>query len=202
MAATGRRAAPLAVCALAVGLTAAACGSSGRELAEVPEGVTAPPRSTSSTAAPTVVPVALTLTTDGWSPGGTVPVAHGCDDAGTSPALRWAGVPLGTTELALVVTDPDAEGFVHWIVTGLAPLDGAVAAGAVPEGGTELTNSGGGTSWFPLCPPPGEVHTYTFTLLAYGAAPTIPPGGGPVDVVATLEAQASTRSVVTGTFER
>ena len=183
-------------------LALAACGSSGRDLAEVPEGVTAPPRSTSSTVAPTVTPAALTLTTDAWSPGGDVPPEHGCDAEGTSPPLRWAGVPAGTVSLALVVTDPDADDFVHWIVTGLTPADGEVAAGAAPAGGTELTNSAGEAAWFPLCPPPGEPHTYTFTLLAYGTAPEIPPGGGPTDAVATLEAQASTRSVLTGTFER
>ena len=49
-----------------------------------------------------------------------------------SPALRWAGVPRETTELALVVQDPDAPlpwPIAHLIAFGLDPH-----AGGVPEG--------------------------------------------------------------------
>lgn len=190
--------------AVLVGLVvvAGACGSSGRDLAEVPEGVTAPPRSTSSTVPPTVTPAVLTLTTDAWAPGGTIPATYGCDGEGTSPPLSWGGVPPGTSELALVVTDPDADGFVHWIVTGIAPTDGQVEAGAVPEGATQRTTTAGEAAWFPLCPPPGELHTYNVTLLAFDLPAEVPPGGGAADVVAALEAQATDRSVITGSFER
>ena len=181
---------------------AAACGSSGRDLAEVPEGVTAPPRSTSSTVPPTVTPSVLTLSTDAWSPGGPVPSTYGCDGEGISPPLSWGGVPPGTSELALVVTDPDADGFVHWIVTGIAPTDGQVEAGTVPDGAVQHTTTAGEAAWFPLCPPPGELHTYNVTLLAFDLPAQVPPGVAAADVVAALDAQATDRSVITGSFAR
>ncbi len=49
-----------------------------------------------------------------------------------SPALRWAGVPRETTELALVVQDPDAP--LPWPITHLIAFGLDPHAGGVPEG--------------------------------------------------------------------
>jgi Raf kinase inhibitor-like YbhB/YbcL family protein len=199
----GPRPARLALAVLVAATVAlGACGSSGRELAEVPAGQTAPPRSTSSTAAPaTTAPLVLNLTSTEWTPGGALPEALSCDGDGRSPALTWTGVPTGTAELAIVVQDPDAEGFVHWIVTGIAPTDGTVAAGELPVGALAATNDGGDADWAPVCPPQGEEHLYTFELLAL-AAPAEPLSSDPAEDYVALQRQATYRSALTGTFGR
>lgn len=198
----------MAVCAV----TAAGCGSSGRELREVPAGQTAPPRSTSSTVAPPTVPStgglpgatsgAPALLPDGWQPGGPMPAISSCEGEAMSPPLRWTGIdPVALEELALVVVDPDADGFVHWIVTGIPPADAVVQAGTAPPG-IEGPNGGGGVGWFPLCPPADALHTYELELLGFTAPPLLDPSTSPVEQVTALRQQATTRSLLTGTYQR
>ena len=75
-------------------------------------------------------PKPFTLTSSAFDDGAPIPRAATCDGADRSPALDWTGAPAGTQALALVVIDPDARDFVHWVafdMTG-AP-DGHLAAG-------------------------------------------------------------------------
>lgn len=199
--------------ALAVVATVlAGCGSSGRELREVPVGQTAPPRSTSTTMAAASLPSTslapggvdgtATLLPDGWTAGGALPAISSCVGEALSPPLQWVGAdPATTVELALIVTDPDADGFVHWLVTGIAPADAVVQAGTAPAG-VEGPNGGDGTGWFPLCPPVGEVHTYELELLGFSTPPALDPTATPAEQAAALRDLAATRSLLTGTFER
>ena len=59
----------------------------------------------------TTLPVAPFTMVAPWQDGAEIPVLNTCDGDDVSPALSWAGVPDGTVELALVVTDDDADGF-------------------------------------------------------------------------------------------
>ena len=45
------------------------------------------------------------------------------------PLITWTAPPEGTAELALSVVDPDANGWVHWLVVGLPPEAGSVGGG-------------------------------------------------------------------------
>ena len=46
-----------------------------------------------------------------------------------SPLITWTAPPDGTAELAVSVIDPDANGFVHWLVIGLPAEAGSVGGG-------------------------------------------------------------------------
>ena len=70
---------------------------------------------------PPSAPRQLTITSSDFPAGGAIPERFSCDGDKARPALRFAGVPAGAAELALIVLDPDAGGFVHWTVYGLAP---------------------------------------------------------------------------------
>ncbi len=181
---------------------AAACGSSGRDLRQPDAGAVSPTRSTSSTAAPLSVPTTapLKLTSPAFTTGGSIPPEYSC--TGPSPALAWTGVPADTKELVLIVTDPTADDFVHWAVTGITPADGSVGKGAVPAGGTQLLNSSGRTGWTGPCPPNGSLHDYQFTLLALPKASAIAPNTPIKDAVAQLLTLGTGRSsVLTGSFQ-
>ena len=52
-------------------------------------------------------------------------------------------MPGSTVELALTVTDTDANGFVHWVVAGLDPSVQAVTTGVVPDGAIQAKNGAG-----------------------------------------------------------
>ena len=59
-----------------------------------------------------------------FADGGEIPARYTCAGEGVSPALRWTGTPADAAELALVVRDRDAGGYVHWVVTGIDPSSG------------------------------------------------------------------------------
>ena len=166
-----------AVCALVVACALAGCSHDGRALKPVAPGATAPPTTvvTSSTAASqpgagSISATGLALSSSAFAPNALMPVELTCDGTNVSPSLEWTGVPDGTAELAITVTDPEAKGFVHWVLAGLPATVRALGPGAVPEGAAEASNGKGTTGWTGPCPPPGPPHHYVFTLYALSAA--------------------------------
>ena len=69
----------------------------------------------------------FTLSSPSFTEGGAIPVKHSCDGQSISPALAWQGQPVGTAAFALIVEDPDANGFVHWVAYNI------VGSGGLPE---------------------------------------------------------------------
>jgi Raf kinase inhibitor-like YbhB/YbcL family protein len=199
----------LAVAAV-VAVLVASCGTTGRELRDPDPNLVSPTRPTeaprgsdAASPPPSAAPGVFALLTNAWSSGDTqIPRQYTCDGENISPDLTWSSVPPGTAELALVVTDPDAEGFVHWIVTGIPAIAGSAQRGTTPAGGTELMNSSGSTGWFGPCPPKGSPHTYDFSLLALDTAVTIESGTDPKAAVRQLQSAASSVAVLSGSFER
>jgi Raf kinase inhibitor-like YbhB/YbcL family protein len=120
-----------------------------------------------------------------------------------SPSLQWAVPPAGTVELALTVTDPDAGGFVHWVLTGLAPVLRGLGPGAVPEGAVEAMNGKGGAGWTGPCPPQGPAHHYVFTLYAPSAASGVTEGmEAKAAIVRITAAPVLATATLTGTYQR
>lgn len=115
-------------------------------------------------------PRTIRVTSHDVTEGGTIPEWVTCRGDGASPSFAWAGVGEGTVALAVVVSDPDAPRgtFLHWLVTGLPPHDGAFSRGGAPDGAVELANSTGDVGWCPPCPPSGT-HRYVFAVHALDA---------------------------------
>jgi Raf kinase inhibitor-like YbhB/YbcL family protein len=164
--------------AAVVALTAA-CGADDRELRQP-----SPDQTTSSSsiaenaetapsdAVGTDPEAALELTSPAFEPGGVIPDQYTCRGGDISPPLEWANLPAGVVELALVVRDPDAGGFVHWVVAGLSPAAGGLPEGQVPEGAVEAANDFGRVGWAGPCPPSGT-HRYELHLLALSEPPAL-----------------------------
>src|SRR5919206_366903 len=76
----------------------------------------------------------FTLTSTDFADGGQIPTELTCDGADRMPNLAWSGVPDETEEFALILDDPDANGFVHWVVAGISgptlEISGEPPAGA------------------------------------------------------------------------
>lgn len=115
--------------------------------------------------------------------GGTIAVRFTCDGEDVSPALAWEGVPDGTAELALLVDDPDANGFTHWLAYAIPPDATSLPAGVPREGEVsgptplaQGTSSTGDVGYAGPCPPGGETHDYVFRLLALDAETGLEPG--------------------------
>ena len=170
-----RRAAVL--CALAL----AGCGGGG----EKPSG---PPPQTAAK---------LTLTSPAFKDGGTLPARFTCSGAGDAPSLRWSGVPKDARELTLVVEDPDAGNFVHWIVLAIPPT--AHSAGA----GIDIDSTFGRPGYGAPCPPTGDApHRYVFSLYATRAPLGLSDRATPDQVHAKLAELAIARGVLTARYGR
>jgi Raf kinase inhibitor-like YbhB/YbcL family protein len=137
-----------------------------------PTGSTASPASTTLPTASTTAPSrGFSLTTAAFPVGGEIPARFTCDGENLSPDLAWSGAPPGTAALVLLVDDPDASGFVHWIMFNLpGAASGALALGisTSPHPPPQGTNDFGTVGWRGPCPPSGE-HRYRFTLTALDA---------------------------------
>lgn len=157
--------------------------------------VDAPPSSTAS-----ADPFTLTAP---WADGGSIDARFTCDGDDRSPTLTWTAPPAGTVELALVVTDDDAEDFVHLAVVGIPPTAGEVGEGGQITGATEGINGFGEVGWGGPCPPqPGESHTYRWTLYALAQQSEMPTDFTGLDVLTMSMDTGFTSAQVTGSYAR
>jgi Raf kinase inhibitor-like YbhB/YbcL family protein len=145
----------------------------------------------------------MTVTSPAFRDGGSIPKRFTCDGEGSSPPLRWSGVPGGARELELVVEDPDADRFVHWTVLGIPAGAAGTEEGRAPAGVVETDNSFGKPGWGGPCPPEGDdPHRYVFALYATDAPLRLGKDSSPDEVRAALADHAVARGTLTGRFGR
>jgi Raf kinase inhibitor-like YbhB/YbcL family protein len=159
-----------AVVALVGALVLAGCGGGEEE--------------SGSTAAPLSVE-GFEFTGGDITSGTPIAARYTCDGDNVSPAFTWTRAPEDTTELALVVDDPDAPDgtFTHWLAFGIPAASVAVPQRVPPldrqvPGPTPMTqgrNDFGEIGYGGPCPPEGETHTYVFRLLALDTDLDLPP---------------------------
>ncbi len=206
-----RRRLPLLVLAATLGVAAAACDAGdGRELN--PAGPDQTASLVNPTTTSTTVAVDSSAVTGGpgegvgeaglvlkapWDDEGVIDVRYTCQadggkpGTGVSPALQWSGVPAGTSNLAILVTDLNANSFVHWIVVGIDPATTGVAEGAVPQGGIVGKNGFGTVGWGGPCPPANSEHEYLFQVYALNRDLGLTPGFDPAAVPDEIESASS-----------
>ncbi len=109
--------------------------------------------------------MSLELTSPAFSAGADIPARHTCDGENVPVPLSWSVVPDETAELALVMDDPDARGFVHWVVVGIPPTADGLTEAGLPGGAREGRHDFGGVGYSGPCPPSGT-HRYVVTLYA------------------------------------
>jgi hypothetical protein len=146
----------------------------------------------------------FTLTSPSFSEGGAIPEKHSCDGSDFSPALEWSGAPTGTAVFALIVDDPDASGFIHWVAFNIAAGSGGGLAEAVPPAGPppQGRNGFGRTGYGGPCPP-GGTHHYRFTLYALSQPLALRGTPSASDVRAALATGVLLgQTILTGTYTR
>ncbi len=177
------------VAAFAVALIAGSCGAGG---------------SSPSPAGPeaSMTTRTFTLTSPAFAEGGSIPRRNACDGQDLSPPLAWSGAPAETTAFALVVDDPDARGFVHWVVPAIA-VDSTGLPEGVPAAGppAQGRNDFGRRGWGGPCPPSGT-HRYVFSLYALAQVPSLPTLPTAADLRAAIAGQVLAEARLTGTYRR
>jgi len=112
----------------------------------------------------------MTVTSSGFSNGGTIPATYAYTNANVSPPLAWKAVPPGTQSFALLADDLDANSSL-WLVynlpattTNLTQNQGLFAT--LANGAIQGINDNGDSYYDGPNPPSGEKHHYAFMVLA------------------------------------
>jgi len=131
-------------------------------------------------------PAALNLSSPAFINNSRLPQRYTCDGAGDEPPVQAGTVPPSTSELLLVVSDPDAPGgrYVHVTRYGISRR----GDGSVDHGGHEGLNSAGKEGWTPPCPPKGDdAHRYVWSVYALRRPSGLDAGAKPDEVAAALQ---------------
>jgi Raf kinase inhibitor-like YbhB/YbcL family protein len=169
--------------------------------------MSAMPSSSSPAASPSAAAARpFRLASSAFAAGDAIPREFSCDGANVSPPLAWADAPAGTAALVLLVDDPDARNFVHWIVLDLPGADGSLPKDVSPSAASpqQGRNDFGNPGWGGPCPPSGT-HHYRFTLTALSAKLGLAdhPGGGTVrDALAGAKGNVLGTATLAATFHR
>lgn len=145
------------------------------------------------------VPDSIQLTSEAFADGDTIPTRFTCDGEGTVPPVTWSGLPEGTVQVAVTLTDPDAPGgtFVHWLA--VFPADDASGASPAVQGRNDFDEVGYGAP----CPPEGDdPHRYVFTAYAYGAELDLEPGFSSAELEDALGSDLLAQGRLAGTYGR
>ncbi len=144
----------------------------------------------------------FTLSSAAFQEGGSIPARHSCDGEDVSPPLRWSGAPERTAAYAVIVEDPDARGFVHWVAVNIPGSATELVEGAGgAQAGVQGTNSFRRTGYAGPCPPSGT-HRYVFQLLAL-SQPIEVSGAPTADEVRRSAAPVTLgEATLTGTYTR
>ena len=149
-------------------------------------------------------PGGFSLSSSEFAEGQPIPRRYACDGDDVSPPLAWSGAPAETAALALVMDDPDARGFVHWVVFDMtASASGSLPAGwsSSPDAPPQGTNSFGRVGYGGPCPPSGT-HHYTFRLLALGEALGLSGSPTAEQVLDASEGHILGEAVLSGTYRK
>jgi Raf kinase inhibitor-like YbhB/YbcL family protein len=144
------------------------------------------------------------LSSTAFSDGSAIPRRFTCDGENVSPDLTWSDAPDGTQSLALIVTDPDARDFVHWLVYGMTgtPSGGLPAAvSSSPDAPPQGTNSFGKPGYGGPCPPSGE-HQYRFVLYALDQPLELAGAPGIGELQAAMSGHVTGEASLTGRYHR
>ncbi len=149
-----------------------------------------------------VIPLAETgiegfsILSSAFEAGGELPDEYTSVSGELSPPLSIVSVPPDTVELALVVTDADNSGFVHWLVGSIPADTTTIDAGFLPPGAIDHLNGAGGFGWFAPSKALDMVHRYQFELYALNAPLELPADHDVLATIDTIERTSISRTSI------
>jgi Raf kinase inhibitor-like YbhB/YbcL family protein len=157
----------------------------------------------------------MTLTTTGWTDGGTIALKYTQAGDEVSPPLAWSGAPVPTSSFVLIAHDIDAlrgsDDTLHWLVWNIpgtaTSLPERVPQGAELPDGTRQISATGPYYRGPGAPASGPPHHYVFELYALDSTIDVKPvGASPAEtraaVVAAMAGHIRGKASLVGLFKR
>jgi Raf kinase inhibitor-like YbhB/YbcL family protein len=111
----------------------------------------------------------MSVTSASYRYGDTIPAAnegnlYGHSGPNLSPQFSISDIPAGTKSFALIMDDPDAWGFVHWVMYWNNANITSLAENTIPSGAVQGTNTAGLIGYLGPCPP--SDHRYNIRVYA------------------------------------
>jgi Raf kinase inhibitor-like YbhB/YbcL family protein len=143
----------------------------------------------------------ITLRSEAFEEGGSIPGRFTCDGDDVSPPLYWDDPPAGTAGFVLVVDDPDASNFIHWILANISADVRSLAEGRGDEIGVAGRNNFGRVGWGGPCPSSGE-HRYRFKLYAIPELLDVQRGASQPTVITAMHGRVLAQGQLTARYRR
>lgn len=109
----------------------------------------------------------FTLSSAAFEDGKAIPAKYTCSGENLLPALNWSNVPKDTKSFAIIMDDPDANDWVHWVIYDIPVNVTRLTEGSKAEKvkAVDGLNSWDTKGYSGPCPPDGS-HTYLFKIYA------------------------------------
>ncbi len=147
---------------------------------------------------------ALTLASPAFLDGERMPLNSGYKNGNISPALQWSDFSEKTESFALVMDDPDARGWTHWVVfnipvsvTGLE--ENFPRQEELPDGTRQGLNDFKKVGYGGPCPPSG-VHRYVFRLFALDSRIELDAGCSKAALLKAIKGHVLAEAKLTGKY--
>jgi Raf kinase inhibitor-like YbhB/YbcL family protein len=150
---------------------------------------------------------ALRVSSPAFENGERIPVQYTCDGANVSPPLQWMAPPSGTRSLSMIMDDPDARGWVHWVLFDLPADVRSLPEGIPPDALKPMGGvHGRGTAavgYVGPCPPEHDgPHHYSFRVYALDSRLELPSGTSKTDVERAMRGHILMSGELVGIYSR
>lgn len=147
---------------------------------------------------------ALSLTSDAFVDGEKLPVQTGYQNGNISPLLKWEDAPENTMSYAMIMDDPDAREWTHWVIYNIPVSLNALKEGfpkdeELPDGTRQGRNDFGKIGYGGPCPPSG-IHRYVFRLFALDTALDLDPGSSKPSLLKAMNGHILAEAKLMGKF--
>ena len=112
----------------------------------------------------------ISISSEVFKDGSSIPVEYTCDGEDRSPALSWDGIPAGIHSIALIA-DASGKTWVHGVIYNI-PANSSVLPRSVPknktlaDGSLQGKNDFGRIGYNGSCPLSGKSQRYFFNVYA------------------------------------
>jgi Raf kinase inhibitor-like YbhB/YbcL family protein len=151
----------------------------------------------------------ISISSDAFENGGSLPVDYTRDGDDCSPALSWEGLPEGTRSIALIVDDPDAPGktWVHWVIYNIPASRNGLPSGVaknntLDDGSLQGMNDFGKIGYGGPCPPAGKPHRYVFKVYALDTTLSLKSGAAKAQLEAAMSGHILAQGELIGKYGR
>ena len=149
---------------------------------------------------------ALVLKSPEFSDGEKLPIKSGAEKGNVSPLLVWEDIPENTASFVLIMDDPDANGWVHWLVYNIPASVNSLKEDfprdeKLKDGTLQGVNSSNKLAYGGPCPPSGT-HRYVFKLYALDTILDLKPGAQKLDLLKIMKGHVLQETSLTGKFSK